>query len=182
MTGKEKQQLKILIIFLAVLGLSSLYAYRMNQPQTASAVQTPQAAQPANPAVPNDARIRLDLVEKPAPEDVGRNNLFQYRFGQAAQAQQPPAFTPPPVVVNQPPPGPLPPSLPPPPPPIPLRYQGYAHAQTGLTAFLADGERQFNVMAGEVLMGRYRVLRVSESLVEVEDLEYNRRQILTLVK
>ena len=52
----------------------------------------------------------------------------------------------------------------------------------GLTAFLADDARHYNVTAGEVLMGRYRIASISDKSVEVEDLEYNRRQTLLLLK
>ncbi len=62
---------------------------------------------------------------------------------------------------------------------------GFAAVNTpdrGLTAFLDDGSRHYNVTTGEVLMGRYRITRISDASVEVEDLEYNRRQTLPLLK
>src|SRR5690606_4779501 len=77
------------------------------------------------------------------------------------------------------------PMPPPPPPPIPLKYEGYAevNANSGLLrAFLSDSQSRFTVMTGEVIMGRYRILRITESSVEVEDLESNRRQTLPLLK
>jgi hypothetical protein len=78
--------------------------------------------------------------------------------------------------------GPPPPA---PPPPIPLKYQGFAAengAGGGFTAFLADDSRHYNVNVGEVLMGRYRILAISDKGVDVEDLQYNRRQTLPLLK
>jgi hypothetical protein len=66
-----------------------------------------------------------------------------------------------------------------------LKYQGYAASAVpggSFTAFLADDARHYNVTVGEVLMGRYRILGISDKTVDVEDLEYQRRQSLSIVK
>jgi hypothetical protein len=191
MTKKDRTNLSILIVLLVVLGLTIVLGYRMNQPPTTNAVQTVEAKPATTAPTATDARIRLELVEKAAEEeDIGRKNLFQYR-----QAPPPPpsnvkpptvtatppsqaAVAAPPTVANRPP-------QPPQPPPIPLKYQGFAAVkspQTGMTAFLADDSRHFNVTVGEVLMGRYRIAGITDKSVEIEDLEFNRRQILPLVK
>jgi hypothetical protein len=192
MSKQDRQKLSILVILLTVLGLTVVLGYRMNQPATTAAVQTPEPKTSTNPPAASDARIRLDLVEKPEDaEDVGKKNVFVYR-----QPAPPPPLTPRPGA--QPPPsqvpsnvGPAPvpippgPPVPPPPPPIPLKYQGFATVNSpggGLTAFLSDDSRHYNVKVGEVLMGRYRIAAISDKMVEVEDLEYNRRQTLPLLK
>ena len=52
-----------------------------------------------------------------------------------------------------------------------------------MTAFLTDdASRHYNVSAGEILMGRYRITQLSPTFVEVEDIETNRRQTLPLLK
>ena len=52
-----------------------------------------------------------------------------------------------------------------------------------MTAFLTDdASHHYNVSAGEILMGRYRITQISAASVEVEDLEANRRQTLPLLK
>jgi hypothetical protein len=193
MTKKDRTNLSILIVLLFVLGLTLVLVYRMNQPPTATiaAVPTAGAAKPsANPPTANDARIRLDLVEKATDEGgIGKKNLFQYRQapppppapprqGSIASALSLPAVNPPAqqVVRSTPP-------APPPPPPITLKYQGFAKSSPdAMTAFLADDTRHFNVTVGEVLMGRFRIAGITDKSVDVEDLEYNRRQILPLVK
>jgi hypothetical protein len=38
------------------------------------------------------------------------------------------------------------------------------------------------VTAGEVLMGRFRILGITDKSVEIEDLDYSRRQTLPLIK
>ena len=194
MTKQDRQKLSILIVLVAVLGLTIVMGYRMNQPDTTNAVQAPVTKPSENPPSPVDAKLRLDLVEKESGEEnAGKKNVFEYH-------QAPPPT--PPVVQR----GPVPPSVsrpsdialtpggvpvrsgpvgPPPPPPIPLKYQGYAVSTApggGFTAFLADDARHYNVTVGEVLMGRYRILGISDKTVDIEDLEFSRRQSLPIVK
>jgi hypothetical protein len=190
MTKQDRQKLSILVVLLAVLGVTIAFGYRMNQPQTTSAVQTPEQKPSANPPPANDARILLELVEKPeaAEGDIGKKNLFQYQ--QAPQPPGPPRGAAP---LN---PNPAQaavatpitrPALPPvaSAPTIPLKYQGFAaisNPSRGLTAFISDDSRHYNVVVGEVLMGRYRITSITDKSVEVEDLEANRRQTLPLLK
>ena len=68
---------------------------------------------------------------------------------------------------------------------MPLKYQGYLVLDTPpgrFTAVIADDSRHYNVTVGEVLMGRYRILAITDKVVDVEDIEYNRRQSLPIVK
>src|SRR5215470_12209114 len=78
---KDRQKLGFLIVLLGVLAATSLMAYRMNEPTTTAAVQTPAAKTSANPPSPSDARILLELVEKEsgAKGNIGDRNLFQYQ-------------------------------------------------------------------------------------------------------
>jgi hypothetical protein len=195
MSKQDRQKVSILIILLVVLALTVVLGYRMNRPAVTSAVQTPESKTSANPPAPTDARIRLDLIKPEASrEEVGRKNVFQYGLTPAAGPSSsrggstaitpPPSsapFTPPPAG-NQ----PTVPVAPPGPPPIPLKYHGYAIEKSSgvpMTAFLVDDtSHHYNVTVGEILMGRYRVTQVSTGLVEIEDLESNRRQTLPLLK
>ncbi len=186
---KDRQKLSVLIVLLLVLALVLVMGYRMNRPATTAAVEVAAAQAASNlPATTDGARIRLDLVEKnpDAGEKAGDKNIFAYR-----QAPPPPApasrsgipngFVP--VPAASPPANVTPPT--PPPPPIPLKFEGFAVVNSGsgeLRAFLSDQSRRYTVVVGEFLMGRYRITRISETSVEVEDLEYNRRQTLPLVK
>jgi len=199
MTKQDRQKLRILIVLLVVLGMTAVLGYRMTGPSTTAAVQVPETKTSANPPAPTDARIRLDLVEKPegSKEEIGRKNVFQYQRSPAPSAPRPPG--PGGSASLTPVPSPFPPSVglppattrppvaaPPGPPPIPLKYQGYAvenppGGQT--TAFLVDdASRHYNVTRGEILMGRFRINQISAGSVEVEDLENNRRQTLPLLK
>lgn len=191
MTLKDKQKRNILLVLLAVLGVTLALGYRVNRPGTPAAARTPEPKASQNPQTASNARIRMDLVEKSGDsENVGRNNVFQYREwraaplrGMAHAAPTPPSLLQPSVTsvpVVTPPPGP------PPPPPIPFRYQGFAvvnSAPSALTAFLGlDPARHYNATVGEVFMGRYRIVGITEKTVEVEDLQNNRRQSIPLQK
>jgi len=197
MTKKDRTNLSILLVLLVVLGLTILLVYRTNQPPTLAAVQPP-PAKPSNqtsPTSPSDTTgIRLDLVEKSqsGEDDVGKKNVFQYQQARVAPAPTPrpgsgsPAGAPPPPVVAQVP-APVRESQPgpPPPPPITLKYQGFLSVSppgAGMTAVLADDSRHYLVTVGEVLMGRYRINAINPSSIDLEDLQFNRRQILPLVK
>jgi hypothetical protein len=192
MSKQNRQKLSILIVLLVVLGLTIVLGYRMNEPETTNAVQ--QAPAPkvvVSEKPPAEAKLRLDLVEKEnGGEGAGKKDVFQYQ-----QTPPPPSSAPQRGSI---PPGSRPPDIPlasvpvrsgpvapPPPPPIPLKYQGYAvSAVPGgtFTAFLSDDARHYNVTVGEVLMGRYRILGISDKTVDVEDLEFKRRQSLPIVK
>ena len=192
MSNQDRRNLSILVILLAVLGLTLVLGYRMNQPATTATAQTPpETKTSANPPAPSDARIRMDLAENPdTGQDAGKKNVFEYR-----QAPPPPltqrgsSFT-----AAPPPNAGLPPSaglqssgqqMPPPPPPMPLKYQGYLTLDTptgGFTAVIADDSRHYNVTVGEILMGRYRILAITDKVVDVEDLEFHRRQSLPIAK
>jgi hypothetical protein len=171
-----------------VLGLTVVLGYRMNRPPSTAAVQSEEPAPAAEPTPASDARIRLDIVENPDTDaNVGQKNLFQYGQRRAAPTVVPPPgpggplTNAPPQVIAQP--APIVPAGPPPPPPIPLRFTGFAVVNSSLTAFLSDdSSRNFIVNAGEVLLGRYRITQITDRAVEVEDLQYNRRQMLALQK
>ena len=195
MSKQDRQKLSVLIILVGVLVLTLILGYSMNRPVVTAAVQVAETKPSASPPAPTDARIRLDLIEKPeTSEEIGRKNVFQY--------QQTPAPAPPstsqsrssPIVPQPSPPGVngtpatrLPASIAPPgPPPIPFKYQGYAlESSPGgqITAFLMDdASHHYNVGIGEILMGRYRITQISANSVEVEDSESSRRQTLPLAK
>ena len=195
MSKQDRQKLSILVILLAVLGLTMVLGYRMNRPAVTAAVQVSESKPSANPPAPTDARIRLDLIEKSenSADEIGRKNVFQYRqtpapppgsrSGSSVNIPQPsaPAVTGPAVV------GPPATIAPPGPPPIPFKYQGYAVEGVPpgqITAFLTDetSSHHYNVGIGEVLMGRYRITQISTNSVEVEDVQSNRRQTLPLAK
>jgi hypothetical protein len=75
------------------------------------------------------------------------------------------------------------PAVPPPPPPIPLRYIGYLD-QAGAparVAVLSDGKGNvFNGREGDIIEGRYRVVRVGTDSAELMYLDGRGRQTIRL--
>jgi hypothetical protein len=195
MTKQDRQKISILGILVAVLASVVVMVWRMNEPATTTtaAVRAPETKISVNPPAPNDASLRKDLLNKPdSGQQIGKKNIFEYQ-----QAPPPPPPPGPPRGSRgtpfQPNPGRIgsvganvpPVTQQPLPPPMPLKYMGYLALDTpggGFTAVLSDDSRHYNVTVGEVLMGRYRVLTISDKIVDVEDLEYKRRQSLPIAK
>jgi hypothetical protein len=72
---------------------------------------------------------------------------------------------------------------PPPPPPITLKFFGFAN-RPGETkkVFLSQGEDVFIASEGDIVDRRYRVLHISPTAVDVEDVLNNNRQSLPLTQ
>jgi hypothetical protein len=75
------------------------------------------------------------------------------------------------------------PPPPPPPPPINLKFFGFAN-RPGETKkiFLSQNEDVFIAAEGDIVNRRYRVLHISTTAVEVEDMLNNNRQSLPLTQ
>ena len=73
------------------------------------------------------------------------------------------------------------PPPPPPPPPINLKFFGFANKLgEPKKIFLSEGEDVFIAAEGEVIDRRYKVLRISPTSVEIEDVLNNNRQSIPL--
>jgi hypothetical protein len=73
------------------------------------------------------------------------------------------------------------PAQPPPPPPINLKFFGFASkAGEPKRIFLSEGEDVFIASEGEVVNRHYKVLRISPTSVEIEDVLNNNRQSIPL--
>lgn len=77
--------------------------------------------------------------------------------------------------------GPVVPQGPPQPPPIPLRYFGYADSpQTGRVAALSDGRFVYHGREGDVIDGKWRIVKIGAASVVVERADGTGRQTLPL--
>jgi hypothetical protein len=121
---------------------------------------------PSGPARPGAASpeqipaVDLAILDRaqPEPSDSGRD---PFRFESAPAAPRASQPAPQPVV-------PVAPQAPPGPPPIQLRFIGIAKQGQGrLYAVLRDERGVYYGAAGDVVEGRYRILRVSADAVEV---------------
>jgi hypothetical protein len=77
---------------------------------------------------------------------------------------------------------PPPPPPPPPPPHLPLKYFGYGALESGpgRRAFLTDGDAVYIVAEGDTVLGRFRVIRITHSSLEFEELVTSRRGVTVL--
>jgi hypothetical protein len=190
MNARDKRLLNILIVLIIILGLTVVLVYRVNRPQSVVAVRPPQQPASSGSAAPTpaaDARIRLDWMRQQLEDgEVGRHNVFQYRERRVEPPPPPPVTAIPAqedIFERPTDPAPVAPPPPPPPPAMTFRYEGWVVLPNGaLAASLTDNNKLFVVREGEVLMGRYQVLRVSQSIVELEDLQQNRRQSFARVQ
>lgn len=155
-----------------------------SRPVPASATRQ-QAAGPAE-ATPLDVRLdRLDLHRR----EPGESSRDPFRF-----RSEPPPPPPPAAGTTAPPAGglaggsatgeggqPLQPPPPPPPPPIALKFIGVVsrEAKTRI-AVLSDGKFVFHGREGDIIEGRYRVVRIGEESVQMEYLDGRGRQTIRL--
>ena len=197
MTKPDQQKLRILIGLLIVLAVTVFFGYRMSRMPNPAIVQAEdQKPAAATPPAQTDARIRLDLLKKESPdENLGKKNLFQYgpppappappvsagvRGGSPGSSKAPqvnPGLTTPPATASM---------QPPPPPPVPLKYIGVSFVEPNSKQLIAtlidDTQHHFNAVDGDIFMGRYRISRITESSVDVDDLQYKHHQTLQLAK
>jgi hypothetical protein len=142
----------------------------------------PQTAGPPDPATLD---VRLDRLgqERREPEEAGRD---PFRFRPAP----PPPPPPPPPPVNA---GGIPgagtggssepgqPPPPPPPPPITLKFIGVVTREAkAKVAVLSDGKFVFQGREGDIIEGRYRVVRIGEESVQMEYVDGRGRQTIRL--
>ena len=137
-----------------------------------------------------DPTLRLDLLAKvqAVKLDGGQRNLFQFGKPEpvaALKGDEPKiepkreAMGPPPAPPPPPKPGPAPP---PPPPPITFKYYGVATKRINnqKTAFFLDGEDIILANEGMNVKKRYRVVRINNDSVVLEDVELKREQTLKI--
>ena len=118
---------------------------------------------------PQLQRWKLDASRKTEYRSSGRD-LFSESLPPAPTPKAKPQLAPTPVVQADP--TPPPPTLPP-----NMKYYGYGAIPNGTAkrAFLTDGEEVFIVGEGDTLLGRYRILRISNASLEFEEISSQRR-------
>ncbi len=185
--GAEDRNKLIAAIVLMVVAVISL-SYVLSRPGTPAAAAPPAALTPAKrptgrrapapvQAADNlDPTLRLNLLrssEGVKYEGTGRN-IFR------AQAEEPlPKAVKSPIEVKK---QPGPPPGPPPPPPINLKFYGFANrpGESTKKVFLSEGDNIFIASEGDVVDRRYRVVKIGQNSVEIEDLLNNNRQTIPL--
>jgi hypothetical protein len=127
------------------------------------------------------ADIRLELLQREHGELRGPDrNPFRFEPRASAAAPGQPQVTRRAAPIEVAPTGPLPP---PPPPPIPLRFIGFLQPKggAGRVAVLSDGRGNvFDGKEGDVIEGRYRLLRVGNDSADLIYLDGRGRQTIRL--
>ena len=117
-----------------------------------------------------DPTLRLDLLassEKTQYEGAGRNIFVSQK--EEVEIPKPVA----PVNTDPPPPVYVAPQ-PQPPPPIPLKFYGFASSPgEPKKIFLKNGDDVFVAGEGEIVDRRYKVIRISATSVEIQDMVYS---------
>jgi len=143
--------------------------------RTTANAQAPGAGSPV-------ADIRLELLDGRTDNRVSADrNLFRFEARRVASAAPTGARRR--AVPVEVPTGPPPPALPPPPPPIPLRFIGYLDQEGAVPrlAVLSDGRGNvFSGKEGDIIEGRYRVLRVGTDSADLIYVDGRGRQTIRL--
>lgn len=137
------------------------------------------AAAGRSPSETSDPDVHLDAlaVDRP-PVRAAQRNLFRYK-----PPPPPPRPAPPPQIVAAPPPVPTGPPPPPPVPPITLKFIGIVGTDKGQRlAVLSDGRggMPFSGKEGDIIEGRYRLLRIGTESIEMAYLDGRGRQTIRL--
>ena len=175
--GPERTRLTVLLGLLLIAGAGWYYMSGSQAPvplpttpgRTASNIPSgprdtsgakPASRQAQKPTVPEALKL-AELEKVPDEPEAGRN---PFRFG-AKPAPPPPAYVPPPM------PAPTPIVQPPPPPPqVPLKLSSVIDDPYGKKrAFLLDASgSMFQAVDGDIVDGRYRLVRVEKTSAIVE--------------
>lgn len=175
---KQKKQLVVLIVLLLTAGTIWFFYFERDRPvvtaDASSAVKNFQLLSVENPSLHNDP---VEKARKTEYKSMGRN-IF------SAVAPPPPlppgtqakSHDPMPQIVPQ------VPVAPPGPPPLPMKFFGYGTipASASRRAFLTDGEDVYIVAEGEVLLNRFRILKIGTVNLEYEEISSGLRGTVPL--
>jgi len=167
----RKKNIEIAVLGALVLAALGVWYFSSRPPAgvaRASTVANYKPMRVENPQIHWDRLADAQGTEyKPSPRDIFSRDL-------------PP---PPPKPVHVPGPGDtdyvapvIPPPPPPPPPQLPLKYfgEGKAESGSGRRAFLTDGNVVFVAAEGDIVLGRYRIIRINHTNIEFEEISSGR--------
>lgn len=174
----ERRRLYVLLAILALVSVVAIYRFWPESPATATAGAaartTARAGGPSSVTAP-DVHLQALEQERPKPVDEPQRDLFRFKpkapprppapVRQAAGAQ-----------------GSAPPAGPQAPAPIPMRFIGLVEAQDHAKkiAILSDGQGIYRGQEGDIIEGRYRILRIGIESVDMAYLDGRGRQTIRL--
>jgi hypothetical protein len=166
--GRRRQ---LILLALLLVGTATFVWYRFSPPapETTATASRPIAPTPGPLGALPEAIKLADLKAVPEGSDPGRN---PFGFGERPAPPPPPrAYVPPPVVMPVA--APLP-AVPQGPPPIPLKLAGLVIAEAGRTMVtLKDptSDGLFQAFEGDIVDGRYRVVKIGAQSVVISYLD-----------
>ena len=180
MAPEQRRQALLAVLAIILAGIA-IWLWNGTSPttaesHTASNVRNPARAKQASPGLAAPV-VRLDTLESPKPEP-GTSDRNPFRFKQKA-APPPPPVVPPRPVVPQP-----PTSTAGGVPPITLKFIGMweLSEQKRKIAMLTDGKGGVPIYGeeGDVVEGRYKILRIGVESIEMAYLDGRGRQTIRL--
>jgi hypothetical protein len=137
-------------------------------------------AGPTDPKGIQAPDVHLEALNAERLQPTSERNLF--RFRPKAPPPPPPGPPPPPAPPPGPPPPPPPPPGPPAPPPITLRFIGILDVpgRGQKIAALSDGRNTFHGVEGDIIEGRYRILKIGVESIEIAYVDGRGRQTIRL--
>jgi hypothetical protein len=176
-SGRPRPWLVVTLLVVVVLAVAAQYWPTKSAGITGGPSKPRQAAgKGAHGVEPSDLVVRLDALKAQRPEagEVERN---PFRF----QPKPPP---PPPPAPPRPAPQPeasAVPQGPPPPPPIPLKFIGTVEPKAGdRVAAFSDCRYTFRGREGDIIDGRYRLVRIGAESVVMEYVDGRGRTTIRL--
>ncbi|HXD18362.1 MAG TPA: hypothetical protein VN654_15220 [Vicinamibacterales bacterium] len=178
------------LLLLAAVGVALVVVVMARRGDTpAGSPATPsnpaRANAPAPASAPPVADVKLELL-KPTPSELepSERNPFQFKPKAPPPAPPPAAGTGPGpgrIVVAPPPVAAPVPQGPPPPPPIALKYIGVLETAQGRVAVFRDtGGEIVNGKEGDIIDGRYRLLKIGVESADVAYVDGRGRQTIRL--
>lgn len=158
----------LMVVFLYIIYLSN------RSPEIAPVVSS--ADEKFRPIAVENPALKLELLErlKKLQYEGSHRNIFSSVAPPPVSAAPPAAATAPPIT----------PAAPSGPAPlvIPATFYGFVtDVQTGMRrAFFMEGENVYVIGLGETLLGRYKLVQIGNSSVELEEVSTGRRATLTM--
>lgn len=150
-------------------------------PSAATPVAPPRGAAQSRTVAPAVPPVKLDALtaERQPPSETSRNP-FRYQPKPAPPPPPRPVATAPGNVSAEPP-RPVMPPGPPPPPPIPLKFIGILERANGVKwAVLSDGKGTMHGREGDIVDGRYRIVKIGTESIEMTHYDGRGRQVIRL--
>ena len=165
---KQKKELIILIVLLVIAGNVWYWFFFREKPATnVATVSVAQSYKLLPVENPQPHLPQLQSASKTEYKTNGRN-IFSVIAPPPPEAQHPKQAPQPQVD-----PGPPPP---PPPPTLPVKFFGYGTVPNGTArrAFFTDGEDVYIVSEGEILLNRFRIIKVGNASLDFEEVSSGR--------